>query len=379
MVRARRERERERENDRLPPQSLAILVWTAVAHVNFLTAPRDVTIAAGRDAWLATLLSTALVAFGVWMPLRVSAMYQGQSVVEIARTLLGRYAGTVLVAALALYWLSAAGWLLQSHSHVVVTHLLSETPRWIINTYLVLVSTYLIRHGLEPMTRLFLLLLPAYVIPLSIIVVTAVGDIDVGQLRPVMAQGPGVLLHGIWISFAQATGMNALWVVGPYMTRWKGAMKSAMLGVAFLAVPAVILMVTLVTRFGPSNIVAEMYPPLHLFELVEIPGFTGFRLDPLFLTVWIGISFTSVAFFQYAAASSIRRLLRWSNNRWPVWGTGAVLIALGAVPVSSLDIVRWNSMVMPITVGVFSLGASLLLWSVAEIRRLIRERRDNSG
>src|SRR5690606_15481412 len=45
-------RRRERENDKLPPQALAIIVWTALAHLNFLTGPRDVTLVAGRDAWL---------------------------------------------------------------------------------------------------------------------------------------------------------------------------------------------------------------------------------------------------------------------------------------------------------------------------------------
>lgn len=361
--------QRERENERLPPQALAIIVWTALAHLNFLTAPRDVTMAAGRDAWLATLLSFGLVAFCVWMPLRVSSMYPGRTVVEIARTLLGRRAGTLLAAALAVYWLATAGWLLQSHSHVIVTHLLSETPRWIINAYLVLVGTYLVRHGLEPMARLFLLLLPLYVVPLLVIVISGINDMELGHLRPVLAQDPRTLLRGTWVAFSQGAGMSSIWMVGPYMSRWKGAFRAAMTGISFLAVPAVILKVTLISRFGPRNVMTEMYPPLSLFELVQIPGFTGFRLDPLFLTVWIGISFSSVALFHYAAASAVRRLLGLSDNRGPVLGTGAVLLALGAMPVSSLDIVRWSVEIMPVTVGVFSLGASVLLWALAEMRR----------
>ena len=359
---------RELENDKLPPQALAIIVWTALAHLNFLTGPRDVTLVAGRDAWLATLLSFGLVAFCVWLPLRVSSLYRGLTVVEIARTLLGRPAGSALAAAFAVYWLAAAGWVLQSHSHVVVTHLLSETPRWITKAYLILVSTYLVRHGMEPMARLFLLLLPAYVVPILVIVISGINDMELGHLRPVLAQDPRALLRGVWVAFSQGAGMSSLWMVGPYLSRWRGAVRAAMTGISFLAVPALILMVTLISRFGPRNVSTEMYPPLSLFELVQIPGFTGFRLDPVFLTVWIGISFSSVALFHYAAASAVGRLLGVSDLRGPVWATAGVLLGLGALPVSALDIVRWSIVVMPLAVGVFSLGASVLLWVLAEVR-----------
>src|SRR5690606_41046156 len=161
-------------------------------------------------------------------PPRGPSLYRGLPVVHGARTPLGRPAGAALAAAFPVDWLAVAGWVLQSHSPVVVTHLLSETPRWITKAYLILVSTYLVRHGMEPMARLFLLLLPAYVVPILVIVISGINDMELGHLRPVLAQDPRTLLRGVWVAFSQGAGMSSLWMVGPYLSHWRGTVRAAM-------------------------------------------------------------------------------------------------------------------------------------------------------
>lgn len=364
---------RERENDRLPPQSLAFIVWSALTHLNFLTASRDIATVAGRDAWLATLLSFVLVAFSIWLPLHMARLFPGKTIVEIARELLGRPLGTLLGIGYAGYWLFAASWLLLVHSHLVMVTLLPETPRWILNVYLLLISSYLVRHGLEPMARLFVFTVPFYAIPLGVGFLIGMVDADFGRLQPVLGGGFDTLLRGTWMSFAQASGMSIVWMVGPYLTKFHGTVRSAMVGVSFVAVPAVMMVTVLLARLGPGEVAAQLYPPLMLIELLEIPGFTGFHLGTLFLAMWIVITFSSVALFQYAASASLRRLFRFSDNRWSAFGTGLVLIVLSNLPLSEIFLLKWGESVRPYTVGTTALGVPVILWVFAMLRRVFKK------
>lgn len=365
---------RERENDRLPPQALTFIVWSAITHLNFLTAPRDVATVAGRDAWLATLLSFGLVALGVWLPLRIVRLFPGKTIVEVAEELLGRPLGALLTVGYAVYWLLVASWLLLVHSHLVMVMLLPETPRWVLNVYLLLISTYLVRHGLEPMARLFVLTVPAYLFPLAIAFLVGAIDADLGRLRPVLGGGFATLARGTWLSFAQASGMSIIWMVGPYLTRFRGAVRSAMLGVALIAGPAVVLVTLLLARLGPGEVAAQLYPPLIFIELLEVPGFTGFHLNTLFLAVWIVTAFTSVALLQYAAAASVRRLLRLPDNRWPVLASCFVLIVLSNLPVSEIYLLKWAQSVRPYSVGITALGIPTVLWVLVMLRGVSNKR-----
>lgn len=349
-------------NERLPPQALTFIVWNAISHLNFLTAARDIATVAGRDGWLGTVLSFVLIAFAVWIPIHVTRMFPGQTLVEISQTVLGRFVGSALPLMYAVYWMAIGSWALLIHSHLFMVTLLPDTPRWILNAYLLLVSTYLVRHGLEPMARFFILAIPAFVVPLAIAFIVGFTDADFGRLRPVLADGFGPLARGTWMSFVQASGLSVLWMVGAHLTRFRGAVRAAMLGVAFVAVPGILMVTLLSARLGFREVAAQLYPPLVLIELLEIPGFTGFHINALFLAVWLVIAFLSVALLQYAAASVVARLLRLQDIVWPVLATTAVLLIGGNLPISEIYLLEWAETVRPYSVGVTALLVPIILW-----------------
>jgi len=364
---------RGRANDLLPVEALAIIVWNAITDLNFLTAPRDIATVAGRDSWLALIVGFALIALAAWIPVWVGQRFPGMTLVEIARVLLGRAIGSLVVVLYIGYWILAAAWPLRVQANMLMTTLLPETPGWVPNAYLVLVSTYLVLHGLEPMARMFLLLAPAFLAPLVVLMIPAFAEADFGRLLPVLEEGMSAVLHGAWITLAQGFGLPMVWMVLPHVQSLERARSAVLVGVGFVFVPALALMTVTLTVLGPAETAARIYPTLLLFELVEVPGFTGFRIDPIFLVLWLATSFSTVALLQYAAATAVRRLLGLGSIRWPVVLIGLALTVLGAWPVGQLDLLHAGRAWLPWAVSGAAFGVPSVLMVMAMLRRPARE------
>src|SRR5690625_643190 len=118
------------ENDRIPPQALTVLIVVIIAEVNFLGAPRALALAAGRDAWLSTLLGFILAGFVVWMLFSLSKRFPDKTLVEIAQHVLGRPLGIAVVLYFIVFWLLRAFWLLEIQSHLYTRQLLPNTPKF---------------------------------------------------------------------------------------------------------------------------------------------------------------------------------------------------------------------------------------------------------
>lgn len=379
---------RSRDNDRLPTQALALIVWAAANHINFFTAPRDIVAAAGRDAWLATAISFVLNLTAVLLPLVLIVWwFPRTTLVEVARTVFGRTLGWVLSGLYVAFWLATGAWLVLVHSHLVIVTLLPQTPIWVLNVTLVLVSTYIVRHGLEPIGRLFVLSIPAFIAPLAIATFTGTKGADLRRLLPVLAGDPKLLLQGVWTSFTKANGLSVVWMVGPYLTRVRGVVRSALVGVSLTAMPAVVLVTLLLARLGHEEVADQLYPLLIFIELLDIPGMTGFHLNGIMLAVWVVMAFATLALFQYAASSASRRMFRLPDNRWSAPLSGVVLIALSNAPISEVDLVRWANSIQPVVVSFASLWLPLLVLAVAAVRKWLGgssggdkgDRRDEGG
>lgn len=360
---------RQPDNDVLPVQALAIIVWNALADINFLTAPRDIAQAAGRDGWLAVVLAFGFVAVAAWLPVRICQRFPGMSLVEISQYLLGRVAGGLLTVLYISYWVVIAAFVLHVESNLITTTLLMETPGWVLTAYFVLVSTYLVWHGLEPMARMFLFFVPLYLLPLGALMLPVFVDAELGRLLPVFNGDTEGLVRGTWLTFAHGFGISVVWMVMPHLRPTKRAGRAALAGVAFVALPAIALTAVILAVLGPEEVAAQTYPTLLLFEMIEVPGFMGFRLDPLFLVVWLAMAFSTVALLQYAAASATGRLLGLASNRWLAVGFGAVLAMLGAWPVKQMDLILWSQERIPWAVTVTALGLPLVLFVLDHLRR----------
>ena len=157
-------------------------------------------------------------------------------------------------------------------------------------------------------------------------------------------------------------------MMGPFLTALRGGLKASLVGFALVIVPAVFVTGLLVARFGPQGAAALSWPTLSLVEIAEVPGFTGFRLDPIFLSVWTLFIFAAVSFHLYLVGLALQRVFRLQTMDWTLLAVGIVVAGACLVPVNPLELLPMVDQAMPWLVPVFSLAIPALLVTVDAIR-----------
>lgn len=366
---------RTHEDDRIPPQATAILAIAALSEFNYLIAPSEITSLAGRDAWISVILSFLGLGAGFWLILAVMRAHRDQPLPAIARTLLGRTVGSLIVVFYIHLWIVRAGVLAKVQAGLYSLTLLPTTPDPIIILCTLALTTYLARHGIEPLARFCLLVIPFFLGPMTLLILIAATEADMIRLVPVAQQGAAPILSGALVGFAQGPGLEMFLIAGAFFTRFQGVLRAAFTGLACVAVSAVILTIVLIGSFGADNVRKHVLPTLTLVETIDVPGFTGFHLDPVFTVLWSIAIFTNAALSHYAAAAAVRGLLPFSSLAWPTYLVGAAAFGLALIPTGFQQLLDWNLRWRLIAVPIGTLGIPLVLYIASRIHR----RREKAG
>lgn len=360
------------ENDRIPPQALAVLLVITIAEINFLAVPRSLAEVAGRDAWISTILGFVLAALVFWLMYEISRRFPDKTLVEIAQHVLGKPLGIAVILFFIAFWLARAGWLLEVQSHMFTRRLLPETPKLILSGYMLLLSAYLARHGIEPMARLFITFFGSFVIVAGVVFLLGLRELEPGRILPVLSNGVVPVLKGAWLAFTPAQGLEMILMLGPLLTRFRGALAAGLTGVGIVGVTAVTLVTLLIMAFGPDIVAEIVWGALVFVEQIQLPGFSGFRLDPLFIALWSLCIFGTVTMCQYLASFAIRRLFGWGDNIWPIAITSTILAVFLVIPLDLPQFDYWYFVLSPILMPIMTLAIPLLIVVVAYVRGLWR-------
>lgn len=359
---------RERENDRIPVQAVAVLMLMMLANVNFLLTPRIMATAAGRDSWIAGLLGIVLTGGVVWFLVRLARRFPRLTLVEIAQTVLGRPLGTAVGLVYIVLWLARAGWLVEVQSQFFRRTLLNETPEFALSAYVVVLSTYLAHHGIEPMVRLFLTFVGVYVAVITPVTFLSIREMEFARFLPVLENGVTPVLEAAWLMYSFSIGLEFVLMVHPHLLSRKKLLASAFTGLLMAGIPFYLILIILIGTFGEVGLSNFLLPVLSLVEAIELPGFTGFRVDPIFMVLWSLLVFAGVSTCQYLAISALRRLFGREGGLWPSLLTFAVLVVWLLVPKSLTDLRNWAETLIPVVVPVATLGIPFVLWLVAVAR-----------
>src|SRR5690606_17498257 len=235
----------------------------------------------------------------VWVLFRLVERHPGMTLVEISRQVLGPYLGVPVVVLYGVFWTLSAAFLVQLQSHLFTRALLPNTPPFVLSAYMLVLAVYLARHGLEPMARLFLLLVVALVLTLAPLALLTVGRSDPGRLLPVLEGGWRPVLQGAWVTYAAGRGVEVLLMTGPFLATYRGGLKPSIAGAVLVNVLASAVTRLVILRFGARDVGRHSGPTLALVTVVEVAGFTGFRLDPLSLSLGCVFVFAAVTFRLY--------------------------------------------------------------------------------
>ncbi|WP_276353319.1 GerAB/ArcD/ProY family transporter [Cohnella caldifontis] len=287
---------------------------------------------AGRDAWIASLLSALLGAAIIAGYLALFRMTGGLTLVEWFPALFGRWPGTIAAWLYPLLFLYDAGRIVADIRFLFPITILSGTPDWVIAGSFLIVVVYGLYAGVEVVGRVAGVLFPVVMVFffLEIVLLVASGSLDAHHLSPVMAEGWGRVWNTVWPlgitqTFGESISFAMIWT---YIARKNGLAGTTL--AATLAAGAIIALTDVlgINGLGEGVFRQMTLPSLALLKLPSLADFLE-NLDALGVIYLVVNAFMKLSLHLLSVVLCVRRLTGAKSDRWIIPAAAAAAFFMG--------------------------------------------------
>jgi spore germination protein KB len=303
------------EHGRISAKQFRYLVMLFTIGSPFLYAPTMLALTSKQDAWITGLFTLGVAQLLVWLYCEVGDLCPGRNYVECSLLVLGKRIGFVSSLLFLLFMQGQAAFVLRDIGDFMTTQIMPETPLVAINIIFMMVVTYTVYVGLEPMSRTSEMLLPYVLILIVVVAVTLISEMEPRNLLPILEKGFWPLMEDFlpFLAFP-FTQQIALLMVYPYVNNPDRKRRSFYIG--NLIGGGILVMVTVycVTILGVGVTINNRYPSYALAKKISLGNFVE-RIEVLVGVIWIITIFYLLSLTYYALILGASQLFR-VRCRW---------------------------------------------------------------
>lgn len=322
---------------------------------------------AREDAWMASLLATALgVGFGVLMG-ALARRFPGRNPADYGLQLLGPVFGRLVILILVWFSLQSAAIVAREFAEVVIT-LMPETPIIVFVSIQVWVACMAVRNGIEVIARVNEVWLPILLIAAVVVIALVINHADWRMIGPSLARGLAPVMRATVTPTAWMGETVVLLFALSNLDHPNEGTGSLVKGIVLAGVLMTVEAAVAIAVMGPEQVGRIPFPILWLSRLVDIARFIT-RIESLTIVLWLVGTMVKVALFMYAAAVGLARIVKLDEYRPLVFPLGALAtsLAIGMFPDLPNMIAYISGPFAPFALSV-ELGVPLLLLGASWIR-----------
>lgn len=265
---------------------------------------------AGRDAWIAALISTAIGAMLILLYWLISRLAGDRTLMEWFPYVFGKWLGAPLAWLYPLIFIYNGARIISDIRFLLPVTIMNRTPDWVIGITFLAVVVYAMVAGIEVIARIATFMLPILMLAilLELILLGVSGSLHYVNLLPIVGEGWGRIWKTIWpLGMMQTYGESIEFaLIWGYVSQKKGL--TATVGCATLVAGGFIAVMDLLGIAGMGEAVFQqmMYPAFALLKLSNIDFIDN--LDALGIIYLVVNAFIKLAMHLYAAALCIQQL-----------------------------------------------------------------------
>ncbi|MFP3126285.1 spore germination protein [Ectobacillus funiculus] len=287
---------------------------------------------AGRDAWLAVLISSFLGMIIMLMYLLLMRMQPGLTLIEWYPAQLGRWLGGFISWLYVLEFIYDAGRGIADVKYLIPTTILPETPTWVIGGVFIIVVAYGVSSGIEIIGRMGEMGFPI-IIALSLlemILLFSSGVVHTERLQPVLYEGWGEIWKSVWPtgatqSFGESIELAMIWTLTRQPER---VMKTTILAIICSAIFIGTMDALAVAVLGEGVFQRSMYPMYLLIRQINVADFVT-NMDAIGILFFCGLLFMKLSIHMFVAIRSIQLLTSIQNSRILVLPVSIIVFLIG--------------------------------------------------
>ena len=356
-----------KNDDRVSTWQMFIISISAMNAIEVLIFPRELAIDVGPDGWIPLLGGHLAAAVGLLVIIKLGLMYPEETFADYTPRIVGRYLGFGFVSLAVVFWILVTARITREFGDFIKMGILNDTPIEIIILALLVVSVYLVRHGIEPIARALEILFPIFMAIFGFLFVLVFTEADFSNLRPFFQSDIPSLAMASLDTAIGLEGKEVIIMLLPFMAVSKDAYKASFGALGLNLVLRLVLFAMTIAAFGTELTKTLVYPVQALSASPTIPGAFFGRLDVIFISLWVTIAFSSVVVFYYLAALALSRLLKFREHSFMVLPYLPVIFLLSLIPQNVVQIEEFSD-VVSLLFGTLAYGIPLVLLITSYIR-----------
>ncbi|WP_342048500.1 spore germination protein [Bacillus sp. OTU530] len=347
--------------DRITTPQAAVIVINYVLGTGILTLPRTSTeMVQTPDSWLAVILGGLIAMMAGIILVKLSQQFPGKTFYQYSQEIVGKWVGGLLSLLVVCYFLIMCGFHARSLAEVTDFFLLEDTPSWAVLMPFMWTSLYLITGGINPIARLFEIILPITVGIFLVITFMSFKIFEVDNLRPVLGLGIIPVLKGIKTTALSYTGFESMLIIIAFMKQPNKAVKVVLVGMSIPLIFYVITVVMVIGALSIDGVITRTWPTLELIRSFEMPGLLFERFESLLFAIWIMQMFTCFTFGHYAASFGLTQLFQ--KNIHPfMYGLLPIIYIIAMIPKNINEVFKLGGIMGNVAFFLFGLQPLLLL------------------
>jgi spore germination protein KB len=327
---------------------------------------------AKQDSWICALLSGILFLPLMALYLRIIHLYPGQNLFEIIMTVFGRLFGSIFSLIFILFAIHLGSMVTNLFSQFIISVNMTETPRILISSLLVMLCVWSVKNGPESIGRIAKMFFPVITVIILLTFIIGLKDMNFSYLKPVTQTDTKDILSGAFFYLTLSTGEIFLFLsmgssVGSNV-RMSSIFKKGLAITVFLVLVANLRNILLL---GAPTALLSSYPSYNAVSIISVGEFFT-RVE-----VMIGINmllggFIKICICLYSATLGLTNLFKIQDHKKLAVPCGLLIIAVaGILNVNSASQMQWLK-VFPIYSIPFEFILPIILWIGAEVKAKIK-------
>lgn len=288
------------DNDKISTFQVGVFVFNSILGVGILTLPASLVKEAGTDAWLLAIFSGLGNIPFVYFMSKVGERYGEQGLLGALKSLFGKILGTLFSLPVLAYYIIFPGIVVRIFAETIKLFMLNNTPLEFIIIPLLLLSVFLARLGVEPMSRFFEAVTPITVVILITLILIAVPNPkQLTNVRPFLTTPFIKYITGLRTGSFAFAGFEIIMILFPFIRKPKGVFKATSISIMAIISFYTIIIIECLSKFGAKETKALIYPTMTLIKSSQVPGAFLERMEGLLISVWVLFVFTTVVSLVY--------------------------------------------------------------------------------
>lgn len=297
-------------NEKISSRQIKRLLVFDLFGVSSLLLPTQLAKAGNGFGLWNILAGTALAGLYLWL-VNICCRHTVHDYIGYLKQGWGIFFARTIYICYAMICIFACGWVAKLLSDLMCDTLLENKEFPLALFFVILLAFYGAVAGLEARARIYEVMFWVLVIPLVVMLLLCIRQVQVIQWFPIFQQegenGREWFLSGTFQCFAAFLPVTFLLFLVPHEQNQKKARRAAGWAVVISAGALIVIYMILLGIFGRGALAQDEYPVVTLMGMVKLPGDFLKRLDAVMVGVWFFTLYALIGSTLYYAAVVFRR------------------------------------------------------------------------